>query len=510
MLNDVSQNNKRIAKNTMMLYIRMCISMFVGLYTSRVVLQILGVEDYGIYGVVGSVVAMMGFLNSSMSGATSRFLTFELGKGCGHRLLQTFSSAVIVHIAIALIVLVLAETLGLWFLCNKLIIPENRMFAAHCVYQLSIFSAMISITQVPYNACIIAHEKMDIYAYVEMLNIILKLLIIYLLVIGNLDKLILYSLLTLIVSVAIAMIYRIYCTKNFDEARIHFIVEKDVIKPILSFSMWDLYGNFSVTVRSQGRNFLINMFFGVIYNAASSVATTVAGTVLGFTGTIVQAFRPHIIKLYAQKKIEEMQIAASNAIKYSLLLMSLMAVPLIIEADYVFKLWLVEVPPYTVVFCRLILISSALGIVNTVVSSIIHATGDIKRISIITGTIYWMHLPFIYVAFKLGANVTSSYVVEVFGVICIVLLNLFIAKHNVPELSKRNFIKSIIIALLVIAPASIVTYVITLHLGQSILRLLLSIVCNMIIVVVLSYCIILDDNTRLKVSQKLASFLKFN
>ncbi|MDY4779993.1 MAG: polysaccharide biosynthesis protein, partial [Sodaliphilus sp.] len=217
-MQDTTSNNKRIAKNTIMLYIRMFISMVVGLYTSRVVLATLGVEDYGIYGVVGGVVGMMGFLNASMSGATSRFLTFELGKGDKERLAKTFSSALIVHIIIAIVVLILAETIGLWFLCNKLNIPADRMEAAHWVYQFSIFGAMLGITQVPYNASIIAHEKMDVYAYMEILNVTLKLLIVYLLTIGHFDKLKLYAVLTFAVSLIIMMIYRIYCLRHFKES----------------------------------------------------------------------------------------------------------------------------------------------------------------------------------------------------------------------------------------------------------------------------------------------------
>lgn len=218
-----SSSNKRIAKNTLMLYIRMFISMLVGLYTSRVVLATLGVEDYGIYGVVGGVVGMMGFLNASMSGATSRFLTFELGKGDKERLAKTFSSALIVHIGIAIVVLILAETVGLWFLSNKLNIPAERMQAAHWVYQLSILSAMFGITQVPYNAAIIAHEKMDVYAYIEILNVTLKLLIVYLLTIGDFDKLKFYAVLTFAVSLIIMMIYRIYCLRHFKESRFHWV-----------------------------------------------------------------------------------------------------------------------------------------------------------------------------------------------------------------------------------------------------------------------------------------------
>lgn len=244
-------DNRRIAKNTLILYIRMFISMIVGLYTSRVVLNTLGVEDFGIYGVVGGVVGMLGFLNASMSGATSRFIIFELGTGDIQKLRDTFSSSLIIHIAIALIVLLFAETVGLWFLCNKLVIPDNRMEAAYWVYQLSIFSAMLSITQTPYNACIIAHEKMSVYAYIEILSIVLKLMIVYLLLIGNWDKLKLYSLLVFLVSMLIMMVYRVYCIRHFVETHFHWVWDKSILKPLFSFSGWDLYGNVCVTVKGQ-------------------------------------------------------------------------------------------------------------------------------------------------------------------------------------------------------------------------------------------------------------------
>ena len=254
-------SNRRIAKNALMLYIRMFISMIVSLYTSRVVLNVLGVEDYGTYGIVGGVVGMLGFLNASMSGATSRFLTFELGRGNMKRLSDTFASALIAHIGIAIIVFVIAETIGLWFLLNKLVIPEGRMTAAHWVYQMSIVSAMIGITQVPYNATIMAHEKMDVY----------------LLTIGNFDKLILYGALVLMVSITIRMIYRIYCIRHFEESHFHWVWDKSIMKPLLGFSGWDLYGNMAFTIRMHGANFIINTFYGVALNAACSVAATVQG-----------------------------------------------------------------------------------------------------------------------------------------------------------------------------------------------------------------------------------------
>ena len=375
-MQDTTSNNKRIAKNTIMLYIRMFISMVVGLYTSRVVLATLGVEDYGIYGVVGGVVGMMGFLNASMSGATSRFLTFELGKGDKERLAKTFSSALIVHIGIAIVVLILAETVGLWFLCNKLNIPAERMQAAHWVYQLSILSAMFGITQVPYNAAIIAHEKMDVYAYVEILNVSLKLLIVYLLCIGNFDKLILYASLMLAVSILIMMVYRIYAIRQFPEAHFHWIWDKTYLRPLLSFSGWDLYGNACVIARQQGTNFLINIFYGVVFNAASGIATTVQGTISGLAFNIILAFRPQIIKQYAKGNVEDMSKLVGNAVCFTTILFGCMSIPLLLETHYIMKAWLGVIPEKSEIFCQILLIASFLGLLNNIWNTCIHATGN--------------------------------------------------------------------------------------------------------------------------------------
>ena len=243
--------------------------MAVTLYTSRVVLQVLGVEDFGIYNVVGGIVAIFSFLNASMSGATTRFLMYDMGENNKDKLRITFNSALLIHIAIALLIILIAETVGLWFLKTQLVIPADRMNAAVWVYQFSILSTVVSVTQVPYNACIIAHEKMDVYAYVEILNVILKLLIVFLLVAGDFDKLIFYALLIFLVSTIIACIYRLYCVRHFDESKLLYQLHFENVKPMLSFSGWDLYGNMSTVARTQGINMLLNMFFGPLLNAAS-------------------------------------------------------------------------------------------------------------------------------------------------------------------------------------------------------------------------------------------------
>lgn len=489
-------SNKRIAKNALMLYIRMFISMVVGLYTSRVVLATLGVEDYGIYGVVGGVVAMMGFLNASMSGATSRFLTFELGRGDQKRLADTFSSALIVHIGIAIIVFILAETVGLWFLCNKLVIPEGRMEAAHWVYQLSIACAIIGIIQAPYNACIIAHEKMGVYAYIEILNVILKLLIVYLLVIGNFDKLILYAILHFAVVVVILLIYRVYCIHIFKETHFHWIWNKSILKPLLSFSGWDLYGNGCVTARQQGVNFLINIFFGVVYNAASSVATTVQGTITSFATVVVQAFRPPIIKSYALGDIKKMEEQSCNALKFVILLYGIMAIPVIIEMPYLMRLWLESVPEKAVIFCQILMLFMFFALANNVLIVCIHATGNIKRISLYTGSIYLLTIPAVFIFFKLGLDAEFAYITVLFAGVMIDLCNLFIIKKQIPSMRIKNMVKNWMLAFILVGIVSFVPYYMSQHMSQSFLRMAVVTATHAIIVISVSYFVLLNQQQK--------------
>ncbi len=315
--NHMSSDSRRIAKNSAVLYARMLLSMAVSLYTSRVVLEVLGVDDYGLYSVTGGVVAMFAFINGSMSGATSRFLTYEMGLGNAERLRDTFNSALLVHIGVAAIILVFAETIGLWFLNCKLSIPEESMTAANWVYQFSIVASLVTITQVPYNACIIAHENMNVYAYIEIANVLMKLGIVYLLVVIGGNKLIIYGILVLVVNIIVASLYRIYCLRKFSESHFRYVFDKSILKPMLSFSGWDLYGNMCVTARTQGIVMLINVFFGVAVNAAASIATTVFSTLSSFASNIIMAFRPQIIKQYAAGESEEFNKLLMNCIKFS-------------------------------------------------------------------------------------------------------------------------------------------------------------------------------------------------
>lgn len=495
-MQDTTSNNKRIAKNTIMLYIRMFISMVVGLYTSRVVLATLGVEDYGIYGVVGGVVAMMGFLNASMSGATSRFLTFELGRGDKDRLAKTFSSALIVHIAIAIIVFILTETVGLWFLCNKLNIPEGRMEAAHWVYQFSILSTMLSITQVPYNATIIAHEKMDVYAYMEILNVTLKLLIVYLLTIGDFDKLKLYAVLTFAVSLIIMMIYRIYCLRHFKESRFHWVWDKTYLTPLLSFSGWNLYGNFGGIAGNQANNFVINSFFGVVMNAAASVAFTVSGIVTQFSLNAMTAFRPQIIKKYASGDIQGMQSLTFLALKAIMMLYTLIAIPVFLECDYILSLWLVEVPQMASIFCKILLISIFFESMRYIIIINIHASGNVKKVSAYSGTLFCISPIISYFLFKIGLPVASTFITIATINATLVLTNVLIAKYYIPQIEQSKYFTTIGLVTFTSAISLLILLPLQQMLPSSFLRLCIMTCASLFLQLIIFAYVCLTANQR--------------
>ncbi len=507
-MQDHSENTKRIAKNTLMLYGRMLFSMVVSLYTSRVVLNTLGIKDFGISNAVGGVIAMLGFLNDSMSGATARFLTYELGKDNLKKLKETFSTAVIIHIGIALVIFIFGETVGLWFLENKLVIPESRMTAARIVYQTTIIASMLSIMQTPYNATIIAHEKMDVYAYVGILNVFLRLLIVYLLVIGDFDKLILYSFLQLSVSIIIILIYRIYCKTHFTETRFSFVWKKELLKPMLSFSGWDLYGNMSVIARTQGVSILLNMFFGPIANAAAGIAAQVQGAVMSFAGNIVTAVRPQLVKYYATEEYHPMFELLSNSIKLSFILLSILTIPIITEINYILKLWLGNVPENAAVFCAFTLLFNLFANTSLLFASIIHATGRVKRISLINGTLYLLVVPITYVAFKNTEIIWLPYLFNVVAVFCGMLSNawtihLYIRNFNFKRFLVKDLLPCLLLFIVVLFTVSITSA----FFSSGFLRLILTGLLSTILLVILGYYFLLplDYRTRLinKIKEKI-------
>lgn len=492
-------DNRRIAKNTVFLYARMLLSTLVSLYTSRVVLQVLGVEDYGVYGVVGGIVGMFFFLNSAMAGATSRFLTFELGRGYKDRLKATFSSAMIVHIGIALVIFLLADSVGLWFLHHKLVIPDGRMDAANWVLQCSIISMFFTVTQVPYNATIISHEKMNVYAYVELLNVFLKLGIVYALSIGNFDKLKLYAVLMLGVSIFIAATYRSYCRCHYEESHFHWTWDKDILKPMLNFSGWDLYGNMCVTARQQGSNFVINIFGGAALNASSSIATTVNGIIIGLSNNVTMAFRPQIVKEYSQGNIGLMSKLACSASEYSILLFGCLMTPLMLEMPYVMRLWLSVVPAYSVEFCQLLMIAGLFSLINTVLVVCIHATGNIKKISLITGSLYLLTIPALYFMLKVIPNPIVVYIIMIISNVLIVLSNLYIVGQQIIGFNTLRFVKESSKAMIILIVSSIVPIAMSRVLLEDIDRLLMECIANVASIAIMTFFIVLDKEQKNKV-----------
>lgn len=489
--------NKRIAKNTLMLYVRMFFSMAISLFTSRVVLQTLGVEDYGVYNVVGGIVGLIAFLNASMSGATSRFITFELGKGNIEKLQKVFSSAMIVHVFIAIIVLLFAETFGIWFLNNKLVIPEGSMTAAHWVFQFSIISTIVGITQCPYSASIMAYEKMGIYAYFAILTSIFQLLIVYLLVITESNKLILYGALTLFVSVFMAMCYRIYCIKKLPGCRFSFVWDKNLLKTMLSFSGWDLYGNLSVMARGQGIIMLVNMFFGVVANTACGIANQVQSAVGAFSSNVIAAIRPQIIKSYANADYKYMMRLIYSGCRIVFVLILLLSMPILIETHFVLNTWLGHVPQYTVWMCRLTLMFIFVSNLSYIMVTGVHATGDIRRPSFINGTLYLSVVPITYIAYKLGSSLYIPFILNVVFVFIGALSNLYTVKLFVPVASFSDFIVRVTMRCILLAiTASLIPLIISYEMQEGWLRFILVTLLAVLSVSILGYFIVFEKTER--------------
>lgn len=449
-------SKRQVAKNAIMLYIRMIFTMFVGLYSSRVVLQTLGVTDYGVYNVVAAVVPFFGFFSNSMAASTSRFLTLELGKGDKNRLKKTFSNALIIQLGVALSMILLAETVGLWFLFNMLKIPADRFNTAFWVYQISAFSVLFDCTQVPYNACIIAHEKMNVYAYVEILKTILKLLILYLLVIGNLDKLLLYAILSFLVGVIITLIYRIYCVRNFEECRFEFKVDKDIIKPMLSFSGFDMFTGLCANVNFQGIPYFINIVFSVILNAAAGIVLTVTNVFRSFVGNITTAFRPQIIKLYAQEKYKEMMDIYYLSLRMLIFIMSVVIIIFIYNCDYILELWLGKVPAYTVILLDICFFEVFFDVITSNLKIGIHAAGKIKKYSVSQGVVKLMVIPLAILCLFFAKKPEHIYIINALSTFICMVLSVYYLKENIPYFSIRDFSFNIGSMLLPIAPTIVI------------------------------------------------------
>ena len=451
------ENTKRIAKNTLMLYVRMLFSMLVSLYTSRVVLNTLGVEDYGIYNVVGGFVAMFSLISSSLSAAVSRFLTFELGRGDMDRLKETFSTSLLIHLVLAGLVFILAESVGVWFLNTQMTIPAGRLYAANWVFQASVLSFIFGICSVPYNASIRSHERMSAFAYIGMLDVVLRLLIVLFIAYApfRFDRLIVYSLLLVAVSMSLQCIYLWYCRTNFEECRLRFHLNKDCWKEMSAFAGWNFIGCTAGLLKDQGVNILLNLFLGPVVNAARGIAISVNTAVGGFAGNFMAAVNPQITKSYAAEDREYMLSLVERGSRFSFYIMLILALPILFETEFVLTLWLKQYPAHTVNFVRLVLILSLCDVLSNTLITLQNSTGKIRNYQLVVGGMLLMNFPLSYICLKMDFTPESVWLVAIFVSVCCLLLRLMFLR-KMAGLSMSGFLKRVCLNVASVAVVSAV------------------------------------------------------
>lgn len=498
-----NSNNKRIAKNTMLLYFRMIFIMVISLFTSRINLQSLGVENFGIYNVVGGVVAMFSVFSGSLSVSISRFITYELGKGNQEKLKKVFSTAVSIQIFLAICIVILAEIIGIWFLNTKMNIPAERLNAANWVMHFSILAFAVNLISVPYNAAIIAHEKMSAFAYVSVFEVIAKLGITYYLFISPFDKLKTYAVLLFALSIVLRIIYGIYCKRNFQECSYKFIFDKGLIKQMTGFAGWSLFGLVAYSGYNYGLNILLNLFFGPVVNAARGIAFQVQNAVQGFSNNFQMALNPQIIKSYAQNDLKRMHQLVFASSKYAFFLLFFLSLPIIIEAPKILSVWLTEVPEHTVNFVRLILALITFDSLGSSISIAQQATGKIKKYQIWVGGIMLMIVPVAYVSLKMGARPESVYIVYFLACIVAHIVRMIIIRPMI-KLSLQEYFHKVIFRLIIVAVCASILPIIAYKL-LPVTLLSLFVVCLLcpITVTVSIYFLGLEQSERKMVNEKL-------
>lgn len=493
-------NNKRIAKNTLMLYFRMLLIMGVTLYTSRIILQQLGVVDYGIYNVIGGVVAMFSFLNNSMASATQRFLNFELGKKNKENLKKVFSTSLNIHILLGITIVCLAESLGLYFFYNKLVIPLDRQSIAFWVYQLSVCTFFINIIQVPYNAAIIAHEKMSAFAYISIVEVFLKLALVVSLSLTTFDKLLVYAILMFVVQLIVRLIYQTYCRKHFQECRFSLTWDKTLFKSMFSFAGWNVFGSMAWLLRGQGLNILLNMFFGPIVNAAQGIAAQVNSAISSFVSNFQVALNPQITKNYASNNIYEMETLAYRGIKFSMILILFFSLPIVLNINFILELWLGSVPEYASYFVILLIIDMFLANIfgNPFMASLA-ATGKIRNYQISVSTILLLILPISYVVL---CYKSIPYLVFLVSILLSVLAGIVRYTFCVKQIgfSPKRFIKEVISPTFKAIGLSIpLPFYASSQLDEGWTRFFTTSLSSLIIIFIVAWFIVLQHTERLAI-----------
>lgn len=505
MQQDISANNKRIAKNTILLYVRLLFTMAVGLFTSRVVLNTLGINDYGTYNVVAGVVTMFSLFTGSLSAAISRFLTFTLGKGENKRLSLVFSTSMNVMIGMAVVVVFVAELFGVWFLNSHLNIPHDRLLAANWVFQFSVLSFVLGVFCIPYDAAIIAHERMSAFAYMSILEVTLKLIIVYMLYISPIDKLITYSFLLCCVGIIKRLIYGIYCTRNFDECHYHFVHDKSLLKEMTSFAGWNFFGSASFLLNNQGVNIVTNIYFNVATNAARGVAGQVETIVRQFATNFTMAINPQITKSYASGNLDYTYSLICRSSKFSYLLLLFLSVPFFFEAETIMRLWLGVYPQEAPLFLRLTLVITMIDLLGNSPAIAAWATGNIKHYYIYVGTIVNIMFPLSWLLFAIGMPAYISYVIGIIVYALTLITKIYVIRTLI-GFSPKNYYREVLVPVFLTTVLSIIIPSLVYFLIQrTLLNTILVVVVSLLWTMIVIYYVGLTKRERQKTKEVVLS-----
>ena len=466
MTNRTLDNNKRIAKNTLFMYARMFLTMGIGLYTSRVVLNSLGVEDYGLYNVIGGIIAMFGFINGAMTNTTSRFIAYYLGKNDDHILSKVFSMTFLIHVLIALIIIVLGETLGLWYLNNRLVIPHGRYEAAYWLYQLSIIASVVNILYIPFNSSIIAHEKMKAFAYISIVDSCMKLGIALIISYSQFDKLIFYGILMLAVVIIDITCYVNYCFMHFKETTIKICFDSKLFKSMMEFTGWSMFGNFAFLFYSYGINLILNIFFGTAVNAARGIAVQIETVIRQFASNVQTTMNPQIIKSYAENDRERMCDLIFASSKYCFFLLYLLALPIMIETDFILRHWLDLVPEHTAAFVRITICVCLLDTLSTPLFTGNLATGKVKQYQTAICIVSYSMMPITFLAVKYSLVPEMAFYCLLFCKITEQLVRVLISKKQL-QISLTSYVQKVLMPVFSVSVFSLVLPILLFNIIQD-------------------------------------------
>lgn len=500
-MSEYSSNTKRIAKNSLALYFRMFLTMAVGLYTSRVILDALGVDDYGLYNLVGGFVTMFSVVQSGLVSASQRFINYSLGKDDKEDLKHTVSTIVIIYLILTLLAFILVESIGYLMFVKRLNIPIDRLPAATWTFHLSTIILVSSLIGAPFNALIIAHEKMQVFAYISILDALLKLLIAFSIYITKSDRLIVYSALLCIESTTITLLYYFFCFKNFEEVKISWRLDWNLVKKIYSFAIWSMLGGFAYMGYTQGINVLLGMFFTPAIIAARGIAVQVQSVITSFVSNFQTAVNPQIIKSYAKGEYEYFEELLLTSSKYSYLMLYMLALPFLFEAETILDLWLVEVPPNAALFLRIILITVLFDSMTTPFERAIHATGNIRKYSLSTSLTFLSIVPVAYLILKIGAEAYSVFIVQLLITIVAVSIRMYMSQVIVNLKLSKFFRKCFIPALMVSFTACIVPFLVHYFMPSGFIRMILTCITAVVSILLCTFLFGMSVNERLMLKE---------